>query len=177
MFPSISTTFQYLAWQKLYETEKPFKLFVDLPAHVSDQRRTNLEFRSKDAEDIIDVRGYEASFSLDIHGFQFIKHTTSVEDFHDLTEVQEKYFKEVAEIIRDNVEDVERVVIFDWRLRTSMNEDEYMKGRVNLSNRSEAILPAVYPHIGTSSPRLQFGPQEELVIGAQIKRLRAPSAE
>lgn len=175
MSPSISTTFQYLVWQKLYEKEKPFKLFIDLPPHVSDQRRTNLVFQPKVAENIIDVRGYESSFFLDIHGFKFIKHTTSVENFHVLAEVNQKYFKEVEEIIHENVEDVERVVIFDWRvcsksewgsvtltlrfalqLRTSMDEDEYMRGRVNLSNPSEAILPAVYPHIGTSFQRLRL---------------------
>ncbi|KAL8904625.1 MAG: hypothetical protein Q9207_003146 [Kuettlingeria erythrocarpa] len=117
MSSSISTTFQYLAWQKLYLIEKPFKLFIDLPAHVSDPRRTNLEFQPKAAEDVVDVRGYEASFSLDIHGFKYIKHTTSVVNFHVIADMKEKYFKEVEEIIRDNVEDVERVEIFDWRIR------------------------------------------------------------
>ncbi|KAL7955402.1 hypothetical protein V8C34DRAFT_316484 [Trichoderma compactum] len=144
----VSAAFPYATWLDLYEHEKPFKLFVDLPSHVSDQRRTNLIFQPKDTRDVVDVRGDESSFSLDVQGFSFVTHVTSVVDFHDAVQVKEKYFQEVEGILKNNLQDVKRVEIFDWRLRISMSEDDFIKKKINLSNPTEAILPAVYPHIG-----------------------------
>ncbi|KAL6695298.1 hypothetical protein J3F84DRAFT_348650 [Trichoderma pleuroticola] len=149
----VSASFPYATWLDLYEHEKPFKLFIDLPSHVSDQRRTNLIFQHKDTHDVVDVRGDESSFSLDVEGFSFVTHVTSVVNFHDAAQVKEKYFQEVKDILRNNLQDVKRVEVFDWRLRISMSEDDFIKKKINLSNPTEAILPAVYPHIEASAIR------------------------
>ncbi|KAI4864625.1 hypothetical protein F4820DRAFT_422926 [Hypoxylon rubiginosum] len=141
------TKFPYLKWQQLYEHEKPFKLFVDLPAHVKHQRRTNLVFEPHEDEIVHDVRDCTTKFRLDVHGFQFAKHTTNIQDFSDASGSMKVYFQEVEDLIKANVNGVERVHVFDWRLRMSMDENEFIKRRINLSNPSDPILPAVYPHI------------------------------
>ena len=127
---STRTKFQYLVWQDVYRVEKPFKLFLDLPAHVTDQRRTNLIFAESSPEPVVDVRGQEDSYSLDVNGFQFAVHHTSVPDLRDANDVERCYFDEVKDIIRHNVADADRVEIFDWRV-SAVNSyvDDFSYGR------------------------------------------------
>jgi hypothetical protein len=113
--PSISATLKFLKWQKLYEIEKPFQIFINIPAHVKDQRTTNLVYEDVQV-DINDVRTSQTSFELDKQGFTYLKHETKVQDFTQRTVVEQQYLPEVEQLIRSNVEDVDRVHFFDWRV-------------------------------------------------------------
>lgn len=112
---SISATLKFLKWQKLYETEKPFQIFINIPAHVKDQRTTNLVYEDVHV-DIKDVRHCRTSFELNRHGFTYLKHRTKVQDFTQRSVVEAQYLPEVEELIRSNVEYVDRVHFFDWRV-------------------------------------------------------------
>lgn len=108
---------QFVKWQPLYEKEKPFQLFLDLPPDVADQRKTNLVFETKQV-DIKDIRGEEHNFTLDGNGFAY----GTIQGFHDIDskdEVVQRYLPAVEDLLRQQVEGVDRVFIFDWRVRTS----------------------------------------------------------
>ena len=50
---------------------------------------------------INDERGNEENFDLDTHGFQWVKHTTSVTEFEDYMAVRQgPYYPEVAEMLK-----------------------------------------------------------------------------
>jgi hypothetical protein len=111
---SVQAEFSYLEWQQLYDTEKPFELFVNLSADTSDHRRTNLVFKKHEPEIMADVRGRQDVYQLDTHGFKFATHPTKVIDFSDVTNVEQDYFAETVELIKLEVEGADKVVIFDW---------------------------------------------------------------
>ena len=71
-FPIVHASIQYLKWDTLFEKERPFHVFRDIPPNATDQRVTNITFEPKDVE-FHNIRGHEDSFKLDIHGFM-IRH-------------------------------------------------------------------------------------------------------
>ena len=55
-------------------------------------------------------------FSLDTPGFMYHTHRTKVACFTDRDLVERNYLPEVEALIREVVEEVDRVVFFDWRV-------------------------------------------------------------
>lgn len=50
---------------------------------------------------INDARGHEDDFQLDVHGFQWVKHTSAVKDFEDYMAVKEgPYYDETAALMK-----------------------------------------------------------------------------
>lgn len=113
------TKLVYLEWQDLYNRERPFQVFcAEVPAGDGDLRTSNLAFKTGPQEVIHDVRGNEDYFSLDQHGFTFRKHCTGLrEETLSHEAVETAYLPEMAQFIKNNVDDADRVVFFDWRVR------------------------------------------------------------
>jgi hypothetical protein len=106
---------QFLQWQPLYEHEKPFQLFLDIPPEAPDQRKTNLVFEPKDVL-VQNIRKQEANFSLDINGFM----VRNLQGFHDLASLESitsEYLPAVEKLLKQEVEGADKVVFFDWRVR------------------------------------------------------------
>lgn len=108
--------FEYIQWRDIYKTEKPYEIFIDLPPELKDTQRSNLIFKPQGTQKVEDARGRETEFNLDTHGFAWRKHETKVKDFKSREEVVNNYFPEMVALIRSEVEDVDRVYIFDWRV-------------------------------------------------------------
>lgn len=115
--PEVSVQLQFLKWQLLYETEKPFQIFINIPSHVDDKRTTNLVFENVEIA-ARDIRGVTADFDLDRHGFTYCNHKTKVEDFGSRDVVDRYYLPEIEELLRNQVTGVDRVFFFDWRVRS-----------------------------------------------------------
>lgn len=109
-------TFQYIVWQDLYLKEKPFQLFLDIPSDAPDQRKTNIEFEHKEVV-VQDIRANEETFSLDSHGFM-VRRSGTLSSLVDMTttSVESIYLPAVEEFLRAEVEGVDRVFFFDWRV-------------------------------------------------------------
>ena len=118
---NVAVTLQFLDWQDLYETEKPFQIFIDVPKDAEDPRDTNLVFKSVDVK-FHNVRGQSDEFTLDDHGFMYRQHTTAVSDFTDRKVVVDDYLPEVEALLRKEVEGVDRVFFFDWRVCMQDND-------------------------------------------------------
>jgi hypothetical protein len=97
----------------LFAREKPYMI---LTGFDGESGATNIEWESKVSETLDDIRGREEDFTLDGQGFSFVSHQTSFLAWDDRRAVEEAYLPEVERLIRDNVDGVDEVQIFDWRV-------------------------------------------------------------
>jgi hypothetical protein len=65
---------------------------------------------------IVDARGREDAFTLDRHGFAFLRHPSTERDFTDEAAITGGYYDECAAIVR-GATGANRVVVFDHTLR------------------------------------------------------------
>jgi hypothetical protein len=108
----------YLQWQELYEREKPFQIFSQLPPDAEDQRPTNLVFWNAPAEIIKDMRGMEANFKLDQNGFITRQQEMPKTDLMTEQAVRNEYIPSIEELLRREVDGVDYIYCFDWGVRT-----------------------------------------------------------
>jgi hypothetical protein len=66
---------------------------------------------------IRDGRPLAGEFSLDVTGFEFVRHETKMKDFFDAEELKRVYYPEV-EVLVKKVSGASRVVVFDHTLRS-----------------------------------------------------------
>ena len=111
-----NATVQYMKWTDLYLKEKPFQMFLDLPPDAADQRKTNVVFEPKEIV-VQNIRGREADLDLDHQGF-IVRRLTEIPDLKDLdtTIVESVYLPAMEKLLRAEVEGVDRVFFFDWRV-------------------------------------------------------------
>lgn len=110
-----TASLKFLQWQELYEIEKPFQIFINIPDDAEDKRTTNLVF--EDVPVVInDVRGNQKTFTLNANGFQFLKHSFVLDHFDNKQSIEDIYLPEVEKLLRKEIEDVDKVFFFDWRV-------------------------------------------------------------
>jgi hypothetical protein len=105
----------FLKWQSLYELEKPFQLFVNIPPDAKDQRTTNLVFE-KSTVPICDVRDIDMDWSIDKKGFIYRRHLTEFKDFENRSAVENVYLPQVEALLKKELDGVDRIFFFDWRV-------------------------------------------------------------
>ena len=136
----------YLKWQELYETEKPYQLFSAVTEQELPVRgATNLEWMKGDVEIIHDARGIISQFTLDKNGFAFCETPTSFRAFESTEQVEKKYLPEVENILRREVEGVDQVHFFDWRIRKNVGLGD--KTEIDANDKSQHLLPATHVHV------------------------------
>ena len=131
---SLTVPLKFLAWQDLYNHEKPFQIFIDIPPSAPDQRSSNLVFETvhvplQDVRNLPDGGGGDTGkfFSLDGNGFVYRKHemTGMLRDVGaffaeaDRETVERAYLPEVEKLLRGQIEGVDEVFFFDWRVGMS----------------------------------------------------------
>ncbi|PCH39975.1 hypothetical protein WOLCODRAFT_98070 [Wolfiporia cocos MD-104 SS10] len=112
---------------------------------------------------INDARGRESDFSIDTSGFQFVKHVSAEKEFDDEERIQDVYYKEVEQLLRDTV-GAKRVFIFDHTIRRRPSDDGDRKAlqrgpveRVHIDQTFDASVKRVYYHLGDEAERLLAG--------------------
>jgi len=114
----LTASFEYLKWSPLYEVEKPFQVFVDIPKDCPDQRKDNLTFSRVAEETIHDLRETCEDFTLDSNGFTYLKHASKLSNpsqFYDVKTIEEVYLPECAEVLKRELCEVGKVHIYGWR--------------------------------------------------------------
>ncbi|KAK0644423.1 hypothetical protein B0T16DRAFT_196736 [Cercophora newfieldiana] len=146
-------SFNYMSWQDIYKTEKPFQVLIDIPKDSPDQRHTNVEYAAGPEEIVRDVRGREHVFSMDLNGFEYVKAASSLDyaGFADAAVIKREYIPECIALLKRVVPDVKGVRVFGWRKRkTGQLPTEGQ--RVNFGSSETVLGPAVSPHVD-QSPR------------------------
>lgn len=112
---AIEASVRFLKDIPLYQTEKPFQIFMDLVPGAQDRRKNNLVWDEKYIT-VKDFRAHKESFQLDTHGFA----TRTLSGFSDISgkkAVEERYLPAVKALLRDHLTGAGTVWVFDWRVR------------------------------------------------------------
>ena len=164
-----SIKLSYLQWQDKYLVEKPYHVFVPLPAGVPEESATNLAFDLGDEEVIRDIRSSSTKFTLNEHGFTTCRMEMSPHLFSE-TEIINDYIPATCELVKAAA-NAERVIPFDWRVRHDNTQGPPIFYRnkprqirksaspikaelINLEENMVPLLPAVHVHIGNGLPTL-----------------------
>ena len=119
---------RFLRWQDLYNKEKPFEIVTE-SIHGSENRRTNLIFSTHGEQIIEDIRGRENTrFELDSHGFAYRSIPCSFDGYGNKQRILEEYLPWAESIIKQEVGDMSRVFVFDWRV--SQERQEIISGSI-----------------------------------------------
>jgi len=78
-------------------------------------RRRSMGTEERHRMEIRDGRGQD--FSLDVNGFEFVRHASRMEDFFDPGQLKAVYYPEVEALVRQ-VAGAKRVAVFDHTLRS-----------------------------------------------------------
>ncbi|CAG8069228.1 unnamed protein product [Penicillium salamii] len=109
----VHTRLRYLKWDERYKREKPYQINSHIPG-LSEHEKSNLSFESV-AQSIADIRGQEDEFTLDTNGFQVLADRSPPWDFTQGLTIK-AYYDEIETILKGNIEGVDKVFCFDYRV-------------------------------------------------------------
>ena len=152
---SVRATIEFLKRLPLYDREKPFRVYYEIPKTSADQRRTNLEFEERQIsfEDLRNNDPVRSAYTLDGQGFSLRNLQSSIpeESFSDRALIEKKFLPQVEQLLRSEIPDITAYYVFDWRLRsaeTSGTEADW----IDLNDPTSYVRPAVQVHVD-QSPR------------------------
>jgi len=171
---TITASLRYLKWQELYNKEKPFQIFLDIPAEAEDQRESNLAFEEVEHQ-ITDIRGKEKEFSLDKNGFQFAHMPVGERELNikDRQLVEFEYLPKVEKLVKTEVAGADKVFIFDWRVRR--DENQVGDKVFDINDPTEYLRPAEMVHIDQSPSavlqriRLQLPDTADFLLRGRVR--------
>lgn len=106
---------RFLDWQPVYKTEHPYVSTLPLQPGVPS---SNIVLRTHTDIPIHDVRGRDSQFSLDQHGFTYVR-DESLKDFDNFAskvDIENAVLPAMEALLRRIVDDAEGVFCFDWRV-------------------------------------------------------------
>ncbi|KAH8596649.1 methyltransferase CmcJ [Bisporella sp. PMI_857] len=168
----LEISLKFLEWQTLYETEKPFQIFINIPEEAEDKRDTNLVFHDVRLQ-ISDARDLDQNLSIDEKGFVYRRYPTSVMNFTDRKMVEDAYLPEIEAILRRELDGVDRVFFFDWRLR--INSPELEGSTIDMNDLTTWLRPAMHVHIDQSPAatlkrvQLHLGDEAEFLLQGRVR--------
>lgn len=127
------TRFNYFKWEPKFAHIKPYLLLMDKPAGHVDFPETNFNVEAGPDEVVADMRGREAEFSLDRHGFAVRKSSWPLgvqlplvgDDAEDL--VQGRYLPAMQRVLVNEFGDGIETLFFDWRVNHCLARVEYVR--------------------------------------------------
>src|SRR4051794_5288365 len=111
----MNVSLEFLQWQSLYEVERPFQIFINIPPNAEDQRSDNLVFHRVPVR-LNDVRLNPNKPNIDECGFKYVRHESEFKDFRDRELVTSEYLPECEALLRAQLGDVDEIHFFDWRV-------------------------------------------------------------
>ena len=108
-------SFDYLSRDKLYDDEKPYYFSGPL-SKDQEKARSNLAYTTHDGIKLRDIRGFEHSLSLDIHGFRMLKYKPQVSLVDPDDQQIHGYLTETSNFLKE-VLDAEAVITYNYRVR------------------------------------------------------------
>ncbi|KAE8136797.1 hypothetical protein BDV38DRAFT_283735 [Aspergillus pseudotamarii] len=138
--------FSYIENRDCFQYEKPYQIL----SHIRDnQSKANLSWERPAKEKVINIRGNESNFGLDKHGFCFRTAPTTFKDWDVARQVETYHIPEVKRLIKEMVEGVDEVEVFDWR-RRSTTWRAPVNQAVDMNNPTHALVPAQQVHLDQS---------------------------
>lgn len=104
-----------------YKTEKPY--YSNVPFTKTDAPNTNVVSKQC-CVPLHNIRGYEALFNLDVHGFQLIKNPSTFDQWQDGHKVVQDVYPEITELLKSQLGGDVRVIVFDHTVGALMTTNE-----------------------------------------------------
>lgn len=104
----------------IYDLEKPY-YFSGTLEQDQENARTNLVFTYHNDIPIRDLRGVEHQLKLNIHGFQLLSHTSSIDLVNPDDKQLQEYLVEVSDFIKDQLK-AEVVLCYNYRVSVVLKE-------------------------------------------------------
>ncbi|KXT03335.1 hypothetical protein AC578_3954 [Pseudocercospora eumusae] len=130
---------------------------------------------------IHDVTGDEDKYTLDSHGFQFIRSVSIEKDFLDEDQIKDQYYKEVDQLLKA-VTGASRTFIFDHTIRRQVQDPREkqqapipLRGpvrRVHIDQSYTAALSRVPFHLPDEADQLLQGRVQLINVWRPIKTIR-----
>ncbi|KAK3984499.1 hypothetical protein QBC44DRAFT_301185 [Cladorrhinum sp. PSN332] len=165
----------YAKWLPIYEKEVPYQILSHFPGEY---QKTNLEFGPAPLpETIHDIRGREADFAADSHGFQICRQRTKLSgpDWTNKDVVESQYFAEIERLLKTELSDVDEVFFYDWRPRKNVSFKNEGVTAVDLDDLGQYLLPVGNAHIDLSPlgtiRRVQYhmGERAEMLLRGRVR--------
>jgi hypothetical protein len=127
----IETKLKYLEWQPSYNHTRPYRIaqFGRKRKNQDENKPHNLVFREGDAaETIRDIRGINEGekhhgFTLETNGFVYRRYPpllfANPKDFETPEHIQNVFLPNCEAILKNEIEEVDQVFIFDWKVGVS----------------------------------------------------------
>ncbi|KZT24834.1 hypothetical protein NEOLEDRAFT_1115560 [Neolentinus lepideus HHB14362 ss-1] len=136
------------------------KPWQNINAPANGERRNNFGV-AEHVLDIENVRGREQEFTLDKNGFQFYTRPSKHTEFTDDAKIQEEYYPESAELIKE-LTGASQVVFFDHTIRrrrpdqtVDTPDKRQPVGRVHVDQTTDSATRRVHRHLPASeAPQL-----------------------
>ncbi|KAF7587686.1 hypothetical protein BBP40_006872 [Aspergillus hancockii] len=122
----IEVKLTYLQWQSIYGHTRPYRIarFGRKKQKGDQEKLHNLIFRQENCAEIIqDIRGFkeeDIKFTLEANGFAYCKYPPSSpmkpQDFWNSEQVEKVFLPECEAILRNEIEGIDQVYIFDWKV-------------------------------------------------------------
>lgn len=107
----------YLRWDARFNTEKPYQVVSENMPALAGLPKENLLMEQGPEELIADVRGREAQFNVDDHGFAVRSwHFSPDIDYFNVRDVEGRYLDEVTRMLQASVEGCDEMVLFNWKV-------------------------------------------------------------
>ncbi|KAJ9611552.1 hypothetical protein H2200_004736 [Cladophialophora chaetospira] len=129
------------------------------PSYVG---KPNTYLRPADTRNVVihDVAGDEDKYTLDSHGFQYVKHESKEKDFVDDKQIKTEYYLEVEQLLKDSL-GASRVFIFDHTIRRATSDVRDVAGqlrgparRVHIDQSYNASVKRVHYHLPKEAEEL-----------------------
>jgi len=172
-------SFFYFKWEDRHKAEKPYVMFVDVP---EDFPPTNYICDRGAEEEVRNLRGREAEFSLDNNGFAIRKHNFGTIDHTSDDSIKDTFLDPTEILMNELLGPAIRVVWFDWRVRChdfhlsrpSSNRSGRLANpspKIRTSDRSKTDLPAgTKVHLDDST--IPLAPIQSAHVGEYLQSLR-----
>lgn len=146
--PDIEASLSFLADIPLYGHEKPFRvvLSADEP-DVEESLKSNVEMEIHDKIELRNIRGMDMLPSLDIQGFEFIRHKTKYKRLDEVWQCK-GYTKEITAVLENHL-GAERVITWDLRVPSSAFHGQrllsFFRNAMPLHTRREKSMTQMTP--------------------------------
>ncbi|KAK4555131.1 hypothetical protein LTR86_007897 [Recurvomyces mirabilis] len=148
----INVQLMYLKDDPLYKTVKPIQI---TPNFADQGNRTNVRLAPGQQEVLHDVRSLHGEplgdFSLDDHGFTYIKSPTAFKDWSSQPKIAQDYLPELETLLKREVDGCDEILFYDARIRQEGDEGLRVEGlsynpfarQVHTDNTDRSVLEKI----------------------------------
>ncbi|KAI9846971.1 MAG: hypothetical protein M1837_003327 [Sclerophora amabilis] len=157
----------------IYSTEKPY--YSNVPFIEAGAMQTNVK-SVKCAVSLLDIRGYEQHFSLDVNGFELIRHKADFNEWCNGPQVVRDVYPEIANLLKRRLGKEVRIVVFDHTLRRSAThgipagtQQEQHDGTGNYAPPSRVAHVDQTYEATVEQIRLDFGSEADKILSGRFR--------